>query len=120
MACAACGREYAPDGVISAETPSAIPQMCVGCVAEHFCESRADWRKCVPVSVLAGVVIAELERAGEYGYSSTLREAVEEDQVTEDEPATRAALSGALGSLREYAEAFDLADTVEEAVEVTP
>lgn len=120
MPCSGCGAEYAPENIVSPQTASAITANCVACVAEHFVGDRDAWRSCVPIFVLGRVVQAKLEEAGEWAYASALREALEADEASgeEEEPETRAALRDALGSLREYAQAFDLADTVEEAIEV--
>lgn len=120
MPCSGCGVEYAPEDVISPATASAITANCVACVAAHFVGDRGAWRSCVPIYALGHVVQAKLEEAGEWGYASALREALEADEASgeEEEPLTRAALRDALGSLREYAQQFDLADVVEEAVEV--
>lgn len=120
MACGGCGHEFAPEGEVGPFTASAIAPLCVSCVAGDFCEDRDLWRSCVPIHVLGAAVQAKLEAAGEYGYATELRESLEADEASgeEDEPRTRSALRQSLGSLREHAQQFDLADVVEEAVEV--
>lgn len=113
MPCGNCEKPYLPDGEIGPQTPHAISGICCECAASFH---DASWQECIPIYHVGDAVMAKLEEAGEWGYASAIRDALEADEQEEDFPETREAIRDALGALREHAQEFELADVAEEAI----